>query len=90
MFDQIVINQGDLLQYKKDIFQAKKPVVLVPTHRSDLDFFILGTIFLQHGMDPPFVAGDEDYSKLAFVSNLLRSCGGFFIDPKRVTQKSLY
>ena len=81
MYDQVVVNKKELMQYKK-LIDNGEAVVLVPQHRSDIDFILLSSIFHHFGMHPPYVAGNDDYSNLTLITSFLRSCGGFFISPE--------
>lgn len=54
------------------------PVVIVPNHRSHMDYLIISYLFYKNRIMPPHVAAGVN---LAFfpVGNLFRHCGAFFI-----------
>jgi len=54
------------------------PVVLVPSRRSILDYFVYSFVFYTHGLIPPHVAVREQ-RKLNFVKPVLRRTGAFFV-----------
>ena len=58
---------------------AMNPVLLLPTHRSYMDFIILSYAFLCCDMPLPVIAAGEDFQKMAVVGAMLQGCGAFFI-----------
>jgi len=57
----------------------KGPVILIPSHRSYIDFLITSYILFAFGIPVPFIASGEDFLNMSFVSNLLRFGGAFFL-----------
>jgi glycerol-3-phosphate O-acyltransferase len=57
----------------------KGPVIFCPTHRSYVDFLVLSTVLYFEGMEPPLICSGEDFLNIAFVADLLRSSGAFFM-----------
>merc|ERR1719313_3323213 len=78
------------------------PLILCPTHRSLLDFVIIGiSCFQLHPLLPalqmPHVAADAEFSGLPFLGHILKALGAFFVrrgggavqpDPKLRTEVS--
>lgn len=66
------------------VTQLAMPLVFCPTHRSLLDFVILGTTCFQlHPILPvlqlPHVAADAEFSGLPFLGRILVALGAFFV-----------
>jgi glycerol-3-phosphate O-acyltransferase len=49
----------------------------MPTHKSYLDFIILGYVHYYLKVEHPFVCQDEALFNIAFFSYLIKSGGGF-------------
>lgn len=45
----------------------KSPVVLIPTHRSYLDFLILSYVFFAYNLPMPRIAAGEDFLSVFIV-----------------------
>jgi glycerone phosphate O-acyltransferase len=55
------------------------PTILLPLHRSYMDFIIASIICFHKNIQLPAIAAGQDFLGLSFVSELLRRCGAFFI-----------
>ncbi|CAI8011661.1 Dihydroxyacetone phosphate acyltransferase [Geodia barretti] len=55
------------------------PVVLLPSHRSYLDFLLISYIMFEHNIKLPYIAAGQDFMKMKLVSGLLRQSGAFFM-----------
>ena len=63
----------------KEIEQKKKiPIVLLPTHRSYIDFLIVGYIFFLYKLKLPYIVSDEALMNAYLIPFLVRSSGAFF------------
>ncbi len=61
------------------IDKAKRhPIVLVPCHRSHLDYMILSYLFYQNFVSPPHIAAGINM-RFWPMGRILRSCGAYFI-----------
>ena len=82
MYDRVAVNEDVLTQVK----DADCPVLLIPTHRSYMDFLILSFILFAYHQKLPFIASGEDFQKIPGVASFLRKSGAFFmkrkLDPK--------
>ena len=62
------------------------PILLIPTHRSYMDFLILSFILFAYHVKMPFIAAGEDFQKIPGINSFLRKSGAFFmkrkLDPK--------
>ncbi|EGG23421.1 hypothetical protein DFA_05553 [Cavenderia fasciculata] len=57
----------------------KAPVVLIPTHRSYIDFLIISYIFFEYNLPMPHIAAGEDFLGIILVNWFLRNAGAFFL-----------
>jgi len=55
------------------------PLILVPTHRSYIDFLIVSYIFYEYDLPLPHIAAGEDFLGIMFVNWVFRNCGAFFL-----------
>jgi len=83
-FDQIIINETQVRKLKDLVNKSKEPVVLVPTHKSYMDFWLLTYICYYYDIDLPFVCGNENFMNIALITRILRGCGGFFVEDKHM------
>ncbi len=54
------------------------PVILLPSHKSHIDYLVISSQLAEHGVSPPLIAAGENLSFFP-VGALLRRCGAFFI-----------
>ncbi len=76
IYQGIEIDQEGLRRVRE---QARKgPVVLLPSHKSHLDYLLLSYVFHTNGLQCPLIAAGDN---LAFwpAGPILRRCGAFFI-----------
>jgi len=55
------------------------PLLLIPTHRSYVDFLIVSYIFFEYDLPLPHIAAGEDFLGILFVNWIFRNCGAFFL-----------
>ncbi|GAB6031793.1 hypothetical protein CHUAL_010195 [Chamberlinius hualienensis] len=55
------------------------PILLMPTHRSYIDFLVLSYCFFHYEIPLPIIAGGQDFMDMSVVGNMLRNSGAFFI-----------
>jgi glycerol-3-phosphate O-acyltransferase len=77
IYQQLDVNEQSMLQLAEVI--KKGPVVLIPSHRSYIDFIILSYVLFAYNLPIPVIAAGEDFLNLSFVSNVLRFAGAFFL-----------
>lgn len=76
IYQGIEVDQEGLQRIRE---QARKgPVILLPSHKSHLDYLLLSFVFYTHGLQCPLIAAGDN---LAFwpAGPMLRRCGAFFI-----------
>ena len=66
------------------------PLVIIPTHRSYIDFLIMSYVFFGYGIKVPHIAAAEDFLNMAVVHILLRKSGAFFIKRNQQKYRLLY
>ncbi|EGC36799.1 hypothetical protein DICPUDRAFT_54421 [Dictyostelium purpureum] len=57
----------------------KSPVVLIPSHRSYIDFLIISYIFFEYNLPLPHIAAGEDFLSIIIVRWFFRNAGAFFL-----------
>jgi len=62
------------------IKEKKDSVILMPNHRSDIDFLMLTYINFYYGIDIPYVCATENFLNISFITSILRKTGGFFFN----------
>jgi len=58
--------------------------MLVPIHKSYVDFWLLSYICFYYDIELPFVAASENFLNITMITNVLRNCGGFFVQRKNL------
>jgi 1-acyl-sn-glycerol-3-phosphate acyltransferase len=76
-YNQIIVDESGL-QRVKDI--AKKcPIVVIPTHRSYVDFLLISYVFFHYQIPLPQIAAGDDFLNLTFINWMFRHSGAFFM-----------
>lgn len=78
IYDQIVVNESGLNQLRELIAAKKDNIVLLPVHKSYVDFILIAYIHFHYKLDFPYTCGDEVLHNITLISYLLKSGGGFF------------
>ncbi|KAG7246371.1 hypothetical protein CRUP_014446, partial [Coryphaenoides rupestris] len=55
------------------------PVVLLPSHRSYMDFLLMSYLLYTYDLTLPVIAAGMDFMGMKFVGEMLRMSGAFFI-----------
>ncbi|TYZ62420.1 hypothetical protein PybrP1_008662 [[Pythium] brassicae (nom. inval.)] len=83
MYDQIDVDEAGLARIRELLStsgsSSSGSVVLVPTHRSYVDFLLLSYLFFGYNIPVPYIAAGEDFLHLGFATKLLRESGAYFI-----------
>jgi glycerol-3-phosphate O-acyltransferase len=72
-----VSNYNILLQIREVL--SNGPIVLIPTHRSYVDFLIVSYVFFEFDLPLPRIAAGEDFLGILFVNWIFRRSGAFFL-----------
>ena len=54
-------------------------VVLLPTHKSHIDYLLLSWIWYRYNLPMPFIAAGDNLAAIPLVGAFFRRCGAFFI-----------
>ena len=76
IFDGLVIKHDQLNKIRE--VAGKNPVVLVPMHRSHIDYLLISHIFYSNNITFPHVCAGINMNFWP-VGRIIRKCGGFFI-----------
>uniref|UniRef100_K3X176 Phospholipid/glycerol acyltransferase domain-containing protein n=1 Tax=Globisporangium ultimum (strain ATCC 200006 / CBS 805.95 / DAOM BR144) TaxID=431595 RepID=K3X176_GLOUD len=79
MYDKIHVDEGGITQIREILSQKKGSVVLVPTHRSYIDFLLMSYLFFAYNIPVPYIAAGEDFLNMGYLTKILRESGAYFI-----------
>ncbi|CAI5709560.1 unnamed protein product [Peronospora effusa] len=79
MYDQIHVDETGLARIRDLLADRRGSVVLVPTHRSYVDFLLMSYVFFAYNIPVPYVAAGEDFLHMGSLTKLLRESGAYFI-----------
>eukprot|EP00040_Diaphanoeca_grandis_P028191 m.162216 g.162216 ORF g.162216 m.162216 type:complete len:705 (+) comp31267_c0_seq1:81-2195(+) len=77
VYQEVRVNESEIEALKEAVKDG--PVLILPNHRSYMDFLIVSYIFFFAGVPVPAIAAGEDFLGIGPVSWLLRRCGAFFM-----------
>jgi glycerol-3-phosphate O-acyltransferase len=76
IYDGILVDDAGLAKVRSAA--RRGPVVLVPSHKSHIDYLVLSQVFFKDGMMPPHVAAGENLN-FPPVGTIFRRGGAFFL-----------
>jgi glycerol-3-phosphate O-acyltransferase len=76
IYDAIVVDENELERVRQAA--RRGPLVLVPSHRSHVDYLVMSQVMLQHGMLPPHIAAGDNLGFFP-LGPILRRGGAFFL-----------
>ncbi|XP_005291306.2 dihydroxyacetone phosphate acyltransferase isoform X1 [Chrysemys picta bellii] len=77
LFQKVCVNEEGIQKLQQAI--QEHPVVLLPSHRSYIDFLMLSYLFYTYDLALPVIAAGMDFLGMKIVGELLRRSGAFFI-----------
>lgn len=77
LFQRIYVNEEGIQMLRKMMHEY--PVLLMPTHRSYMDFLLLSYVCYHYDLPLPAIAAAMDFKGMKFFGWLLRHCGAFYI-----------
>ncbi|XP_069810283.1 dihydroxyacetone phosphate acyltransferase-like isoform X2 [Dendropsophus ebraccatus] len=77
LYQKVFVNPEGIQRLAQAI--QEHPVVLLPSHRSYIDFLLISYIMFTYDLAIPVIAAGEDLSRMKFVGPYLRMSGAFFI-----------
>ncbi|XP_004712263.1 dihydroxyacetone phosphate acyltransferase [Echinops telfairi] len=77
IFSKVCVNEEGIQKLQRAI--QEHPVVLLPSHRSYIDFLILSFLLYNYDLPVPVIAAGMDFLGMKMVGELLRMSGAFFM-----------
>lgn len=77
LYGKVLCNMEGIQKLAKAV--REYPVILLPSHRSYIDFLLISYIMYTYDLAIPVIAAGEDLSHMTLIGHLLRSSGAFFI-----------
>ncbi|XP_072533870.1 dihydroxyacetone phosphate acyltransferase [Salminus brasiliensis] len=77
VFRSIRVNEDGLLRLQQAI--QEHPVILMPNHRSYIDFLVLSYIMFTYDLSIPVIAAGIPLMGMSLIGEILRRSGAFFI-----------
>ncbi|XP_037304643.2 dihydroxyacetone phosphate acyltransferase isoform X2 [Pungitius pungitius] len=77
LFKSICVNEEGIQRLQQAI--QDHPVVLLPSHRSYMDFLLMSYLLYTYELSLPVIAAGMDFMGMKFVGEMLRMSGAFFI-----------
>nr|XP_004659686.2 dihydroxyacetone phosphate acyltransferase [Jaculus jaculus] len=77
IFSKVCVNEEGIQKLQRAI--QEYPVVLLPSHRSYIDFLMLSFILYNYDLPVPVIAAGMDFLGMKMVGELLRMSGAFFM-----------
>ncbi|KAM4529864.1 dihydroxyacetone phosphate acyltransferase isoform 2-T2 [Fundulus diaphanus] len=77
VFRSICVNEEGIQRLQQAI--QEHPVVLLPSHRSYMDFLLMSYILYTYDLALPVIAAGMDFMGMKIIGEMLRMSGAFFI-----------
>ena len=82
MYDNVLLDERGVSRIKKllkNIAGKNIALMLIPTHRSYLDFLMMSYIMFAYDLPIPHIAAGDDFLNMMLVRWIFRHSGAFFI-----------
>lgn len=79
IYEKIYVDEKGLIAIRDLMSKQKGSVVLVPTHRSYMDFLLMSFICFAYNIPVPHIAAGRDFMSMGWISKILRESGAYFI-----------
>ena len=76
IYDGVVVDQEGMVKIRN--ISKKMPFVIIPCHRSHIDYLLLAYVFYKHNMQLPFIAAGTNMSFFP-MGYIFRRSGAFFM-----------
>ena len=90
MYEKIVVDENSLAKLARLDYKTQGPIVIMPTHRSFVDFILVSYIFFAYKMKLPHIAANEEFMDIAILHLIFRATGAFFLRKKKDEHMPLY
>ncbi|XP_041108521.1 dihydroxyacetone phosphate acyltransferase isoform X2 [Polyodon spathula] len=77
LFQRVKVNEEGIQRLQQAI--QEHPVVLLPSHRSYIDFLMMSYILYTYDLSLPVIASGMDFLGMKIVGEMLRMSGAFFM-----------
>uniref|UniRef100_A0A1A8FGN3 Glyceronephosphate O-acyltransferase n=1 Tax=Nothobranchius korthausae TaxID=1143690 RepID=A0A1A8FGN3_9TELE len=77
LFRSICVNEEGIQRLQQAIHEH--PVILLPSHRSYMDFLLMSYVLYTYDLSVPVIAAGMDFMGMKMVGEMLRMSGAFFI-----------
>ncbi|KAM5163364.1 dihydroxyacetone phosphate acyltransferase [Mantella aurantiaca] len=77
LFQKVCVNEEGIQRLAQAIHEH--PVVLLPSHRSYIDFLMMSYVLYTYDLALPVIAAGMDFMSMKIVGELLRMSGAFFM-----------
>ncbi|XP_027020878.2 dihydroxyacetone phosphate acyltransferase [Tachysurus fulvidraco] len=77
LYRSVRVNEEGIQRLQQAI--QEHPVVLLPSHRSYVDFLMMSYLLFTYDLALPVIAAGMDFISMRFVGEMLRMSGAFFI-----------
>uniref|UniRef100_H0VKZ2 Dihydroxyacetone phosphate acyltransferase n=1 Tax=Cavia porcellus TaxID=10141 RepID=H0VKZ2_CAVPO len=77
IFSKVCVNEEGIQKLQRAI--QEYPVILLPSHRSYIDFLMLSFLMYSYDLPVPVIAAGMDFLGMKIIGELLRMSGAFFM-----------
>uniref|UniRef100_A0A8C1Z7T7 Glyceronephosphate O-acyltransferase n=1 Tax=Cyprinus carpio TaxID=7962 RepID=A0A8C1Z7T7_CYPCA len=77
LFRSVCVNEEGIQRLQQAV--QEHPVVLLPSHRSYMDFLMMSYLLYMFDLPLPVIAAGMDFMSMKFIGEMLRMSGAFFI-----------
>ncbi|XP_054568918.1 dihydroxyacetone phosphate acyltransferase [Eptesicus fuscus] len=77
IYSKVCVNEEGIQKLQRAI--QEHPVVLLPSHRSYIDFLMLSFLLYNYDLPVPVIAAGMDFLGMKMIGELLRMSGAFFM-----------
>ena len=98
MFTKVWVNKSGLDELHALIREVRRhqdreggsgpTLLLLPTHKSHMDYLLLSWLTFRHNLPMPFIAAGDNLARLPLVGRFFRRCGAFYIKRGRRHKQS--
>ena len=90
LYEKISLNMEMLEEIRAIEKDSEVPIVLLPTHRSYIDFLLISYVFFVYRLRLPNFVADEAILQANMLPLIIKSCGAFFFQKSNYRNSTLY
>ena len=90
LYEKISLNMEMLEEIREIEKNSEVPIVLLPTHRSYIDFLLISYVFFVYRLRLPNFVADEAILQANMLPLIIKSCGAFFFQKRAYRSSTLY